>query len=43
MIYENQEVLDYLLDNKGKLIHLYGEADAGRTSVLFSLIENLKI
>lgn len=41
MIYENQEVLDYLLDNKGKLIHLYGEADAGRTSVLFSLIENL--
>ena len=41
MLYDNQEVLNYLLNNKGKLIHLYGEADAGRTSVLFSLTEFL--
>lgn len=41
MIYDNKKVLDYLLNNDGKLIHLYGQADAGRTSVLFSLISYL--
>lgn len=41
MLYDNQEVLDYLLHNNRKLIHLYGEADAGRTSVMFSMIDHL--
>ena len=38
MLYDNEEVLNYLKQEDGKLIHLYGEADAGRTSVLFSMI-----
>ena len=41
MLYDNQEILDYLLYNRGKLIHLYGEADTGRTSVMFSMIDHL--
>ena len=41
LLYDNQNVLDYLLRERGRLVHLYGEADAGRTSVLFSLIGHL--
>ena len=37
MLYDNQDVLQYLDKEKGKLIHLYGEADAGRTLTVFSM------
>jgi len=41
MLYDNQDVLQYLDKEKGKLVHLYGEPDAGRTQVLFSVINAL--
>ena len=41
MLYDNQEVVHYLDEEKGKLVHLYGEPDAGRTQVLFSVINEL--
>lgn len=41
MLYDNLEVLNYLESGKGKLIHLYGNADTGRTSVMFSVIDYL--
>lgn len=37
MLYDNEQVLQYLNEEKGKLIHLYGEADAGRTLTVFSM------
>lgn len=41
MLYDNPTITEYLLSNKGKLIHMFGEPDAGRTRVLFSLIDRL--
>ena len=41
MLYPNQEIMTYLSNEKGKLVHLYGEPDAGRTQVLFSIINEL--
>ena len=41
MLYSNQDIITYLSKEEGKLIHLYGEPDAGRTQVLFSIIDEL--
>ncbi len=41
MLYDNEEVLKYLNEEKGKLIHLFGDADAGRTQTLFSILNRL--
>ncbi len=41
MLYDNLSVLSYLEKEKGKIIHLYGDPDTGRTSVMFSMIDYL--
>jgi len=41
MLYDNPEVLEYLQQSNGKLIHVYGDPDSGRTSVLFSWVDYL--
>ena len=41
MLYPNEEVLQYLTETSGKLIHLYGEPDAGRTQTLFSILDTM--
>lgn len=41
MLYDNPPVLEYLEKEKGKIIHLYGDPDTGRTSVMFSMIDYL--
>ncbi len=41
MLYDNTSVLEYLEKEQGKIIHLYGDPDTGRTSVMFSMIDYL--
>ena len=41
MLYPNNTVLQYLRSSFGRLIHLYGEPDAGRTTVLFHLLQEM--
>ena len=38
MIYNDPVILEYLEKNKGKLIHLFGDPDAGRTQTVFSIL-----
>lgn len=41
MLYDNLSVLSYLEKEGGKIVHLYGDPDTGRTSVMFSMIDYL--
>lgn len=41
MLYDNQEVLAYLKNQRGKLVHLYGKPDAGRTQSVFSILDHV--
>lgn len=41
MLYDNQEVLKYLNEQQGKLVQLFGDADAGRTQTVFSILNHL--
>ena len=41
MLYNNYDVLQYFTENNGKLIHLYGEPDAGRTQTVFTILKHM--
>ena len=39
MLIRNEDVIQYLLKAEGKLVHLYGDPDAGRTQTVFSVLD----
>ena len=41
MLIKNQEVIQYLLEANGKLVHLYGNPDTGRTQTMFSVLDEI--
>lgn len=41
MLIQNDAVLQYLETERGKLIHLFGEPDAGRTQTVLSILDKI--